>query len=108
MLTAASQMRALRLAPVVLMTVLAAACATPEMRVRDSLVRVGLSPPVAGCMAERMVGRLTLDQLQRLGNLQKLPRADDFDALLQATRGLRDPEILGVVTSSGVICRVRN
>jgi hypothetical protein len=87
---------------------LLSACATPEARTRAALERTGLSRPVAACMAGRMVDRLSLAQLQRLGRLGRLQRAGDFDEFLRLTRGLRDPEILGVVSSSGVVCAVRN
>ena len=87
------------------------ACATPETRVRTALTDAGLSQPVASCMAGRMVDRLSLLQLNKLSGLKKLRGADarklsvaDF---LQRTRSLQDPEILSVVTSSGLICAVR-
>ncbi|GGB59085.1 hypothetical protein [Blastomonas aquatica] len=87
---------------------LLAGCATPEARTRSALIQTGLTPPVASCMAERMVDRLSLAQLQRLGRLERLQRAGDFEEFLRLTRGLRDPEILAVVSSSGVVCTVRN
>ena len=83
-------------------------CATPEARTRAALERTGLSRPISACMAGRMVDRLSLAQLQRLGRLGKLDRADDFEEFLRRTRALRDPEILGVVSSSGLVCAVRN
>lgn len=87
---------------------LLAGCATPEVRTRSALIRTGLAPPVASCMAGRMVDRLSLAQLQRLGRLERLQRAGDFEEFLRLTRGLRDPEILAVVSSSGLVCTVRN
>lgn len=84
------------------------ACATPEARTRAALERTGLSRPVSACMASRMADRLSLAQLQRIGRLGRLQSADDFDEFLRRTKALRDPEILGVVTSSGLICAVRN
>jgi hypothetical protein len=38
------------------------ACATPETRIRTALTDAGLSKPIAGCMADRMVDRLSLFQ----------------------------------------------
>lgn len=103
---------AARFAPAVLLALASAlmlsGCATPEARTRAALVKTGLAPPVASCMAARMVDRLSLAQLQRLGRLEKLKRAGDFEEFLRATRALRDPEIFGVVSSSGLICAVRN
>lgn len=95
-----------------LLTGLLAACATPETRVRNSLVNAGLSRPVADCMAGRMVDNLSLGQLQKLGSLGKLHDRDpgdiSFNEFARRTRGLRDPEILGVVTASGAICALRS
>jgi hypothetical protein len=50
------------------------ACATPETRVRTALVEAGLPRPVASCMAQRMVDRLSLDQLQKLSRLSGISR----------------------------------
>jgi hypothetical protein len=87
------------------------ACATPETRVRTALIDAGLSKPIATCMADRMVDRLSLIQLNKLSGLKKLRgqnmRKITVDELLKRTRSLQDPEILGVVTSSGLICAVK-
>ncbi len=87
------------------------ACATPETRVRTALTDAGLSKPIAACMADRMVDRLSLIQLNRLSGLKKLRgqnmRKITVDELLKRTRSLQDPEILGVVSSSGLICAVK-
>ena len=87
------------------------ACATPETRVRTALVDAGLSKPIASCMADRMVDRLSLIQLNKLSGLKKLRNKDvqklSVEEFLKRTRSLQDPEILGVVTSSGLICAVK-
>ncbi len=87
------------------------ACATPETRVRTALTDAGLSQPIAACMADRMVDRLSLIQLNRLSGLKKLRDKDvrklSIDEFLRRTRSLQDPEILSVVTSSGLICAVK-
>jgi uncharacterized lipoprotein YmbA len=87
------------------------ACATPETRVRTALLDAGVSKPIATCMADRMVDRLSLIQLNKLSGLKKLRgqnmRKITVDELLKRTRSLQDPEILGVVTSSGLICAVK-
>jgi uncharacterized lipoprotein YmbA len=87
------------------------ACATPETRVRTALMDAGLPRPIAACMADRMVDRLSLVQLNKLSGLKKLRGQDmrrvtvaDF---LKRTRSLQDPEILGVVSSSGLICAIK-
>ena len=101
-----------RLAVMVALTASLAACATPEMRLRDGLYRAGLSKPVSACMAERMVDRLSLLQLRRISALQGLKgkRLTDLpmDEFLHKVRALKDPEILGVTTSSAAVCAVES
>lgn len=89
-------------------TALLAGCATPETRVRSALMEAGLPQPVAACMADRMVDRLSLGQLNKLRGLGQL-REDDLMTInmrtfLRRTRSLQDPEILSVVTTSGAVC----
>jgi hypothetical protein len=87
------------------------ACATPETRVRTALLDAGLSKPIATCMADRMVDRLSLFQLNKLSGLKKLRNKDiqklSIDEFLKRTKSLQDPEILSVVTSSGLICAIK-
>jgi hypothetical protein len=87
-----------------------AGCATPETRVRTALQDAGLSKPIAACMAARMVDRLSLIQLNKLSGLKKLRDKDvsklSIDEFVKRTKSLQDPEILSVVTSSGLICAV--
>lgn len=101
----------IRIAGPVMALALLSACATPETRVRTALLDAGLSKPIAACMADRMVDRLSLIQLNRLSGLKKLRGQDmrkvTVDEFLKRTRSLQDPEILGVVTSSGLICAVK-
>lgn len=90
---------------------LVSGCATPETRVRNGLMSAGLSAPVSACMADRMVDRLSLGQLNKLNGLSKLKKRKAGDVTInefvKQTRALQDPEIIGVVTSSGVICAVK-
>ncbi len=87
------------------------ACATPEARLRTGLVNAGLSQAIASCMAERMVDRLSLLQLRRLGSLSTLKdkRMSDLslNQFLHKVRALKDPEILTVTTSSAALCAFR-
>jgi hypothetical protein len=87
------------------------ACATPETQIRNTLTEAGLPKSVSACMAERMVDRLSLLQLNKLRGLKKLRdgAAGDMSVndFVKRTKSLQDPEILGVVTSSGVICAVK-
>lgn len=88
------------------------ACATPEQRVRTGLIEAGLSRPIATCMATRMVDRLSLLQLRRIGRLGDLRDSNvrelTVDQFLRRSRALGDPEILAVMTSSGAICAIRS
>jgi hypothetical protein len=88
-----------------------AGCATPETRVRTGLIEAGLSRPLATCMADRMVDRLSLLQLRRIGRLGSLSDRPanglTTDQFLHRARALGDPEIWGVLSSSAAICAVR-
>jgi hypothetical protein len=90
---------------------LLAGCATPEQRVRSGLIDAGLSRPMATCMAERMVERLSLLQLRRIGRLGDLREANmrelSVDQFLHRARALGDPEILAVMTTSAGLCAIR-
>ena len=100
-----------RIALVSIIALALSACATPETRVRTALTDAGLSQPIAACMADRMVDRLSLIQLNKLNGLKKLRGQDmrkvTVEEFLRRTRALQDPEILGVTTSSGLICAVK-
>jgi hypothetical protein len=104
-------MHKVRAAAAVGVIFLLSACATPEQRVRTGLTNAGLSRPVAACMAERMVDRLSLLQLRRIGRLGDLregdPRELTVEQFLHRARALNDPEIWAVMSSSGAICAVR-
>ena len=100
----------MRFVVIALPFILLSACATPESRVRTALIEAGLSRPVATCMAQRMVDRLSLGQLQRLSRLSGL-RSDRIGQLsvgefLRRARALGDPEILTVMTTAGLGCAI--
>ena len=79
-------------------------CATPETRLKRALVDAGLSEPMAGCMAGRMVDRLSLAQLYRMNDLKHAGRAESTDEFLHRVRSLGDTEILTVTSSSAALC----
>jgi len=87
-----------------------AGCATPETRLRNGLVSAGLSRPVAGCMAEKMVDRLSITQLRRLESLSSLKDERIGDLTIaqfwRKVRALRDPEVLAVTTRAGLSCSI--
>lgn len=97
-----------KLAWATLATLSLSACATPEARVRTGLVNAGLPQPVAGCMAERMVDKLSLVQLRRLQSLSTVSKVDyrhiTLDEYLHKVRALRDPEILTVTGKAALVC----
>ncbi|MBK5264051.1 MAG: hypothetical protein JJE34_02275 [Alphaproteobacteria bacterium] len=86
------------------------ACTTPETKVRNSLMKAGLSEHMASCMAERMVDRLSMTQLRRLSSLSSIKQDNlgkmTIDEFIYRTRALQDPEILQVVTASGLRCAI--
>jgi hypothetical protein len=98
----------MRAKPQLLIPILGAAmlagCATPEARLRDGLVNAGLSPPLAGCMAHRMAGRLSLGQLMRLRDLPQARESVTIGEFLHRVRALRDPEILSITSGSAALC----
>ncbi len=71
---------------------------------RTGLTNAGLSRPLAACMAERMVDRLSLAQLMRIADLPKAREAESLDKFLRRIRSLGDPEIVAVASSSAALC----
>jgi len=98
--------------PLLAIPLLLAGCATPspETRIRTALLNAGLDRAVAGCMAERLVDRLSMGQLRKLASLNKLRSADvrtmTVEEFFHKTRALGDPEILKVVTKVGIGCAI--
>ncbi|MBB4640317.1 hypothetical protein [Rhizorhapis suberifaciens] len=101
-----------KLALILSLAALSACATSPETKVRNSLLKMGLSPSMAGCMAERMVDRLSLMQLRRLSALSSIKESNlggmTVDEFIYRTRALQDPEILSVVTSSSLRCAIIN
>jgi len=85
---------------------LLASCAIPEARLRAGLVNAGLSPSLAACMAERMVDRLSLAQLSRIGDLPRATSSVSVQQFLHRVRALGDMQIVGVSSSSAALCAV--
>ena len=85
-----------------------AACASPESQIRVGLVNAGLSKPMAGCMANQMIGKLSLIQLRRLGSLGNFERETiremSVDRFLHNVRALNDPKVLAITTRAGLSC----
>lgn len=91
---------------------LLAGCATlsPETKVRDRLIEAGIGRRTAGCMAERLVDRLSIGQLQALGRAARLPGRDvgrmSIRELIDRLEAVGDPEIVAVVTRAGLGCAI--
>jgi hypothetical protein len=88
------------------------ACAsTYESKVETKLVDMGLSHNKARCMAERLVDRLSQDQLRSLGRLAGLEhrsvRKMTIGELIHRLEALGDPEIVAVATRAGLGCAIR-
>jgi len=75
--------------------------------VRTGLVNAGLSAPMAACMAERMVDRLSLIQLRRIGDLPYARDERSLAGFLHRVRALRDVEIWTVSSAAAAACAVR-
>lgn len=86
---------------------LLASCAVPEARLRAGLVNAGLSEPMAACMAERMVDRLSLAQLGRIGDLPYAREERTAQGFLHRVRALGDAEILRVAAAAAGVCAAR-
>lgn len=90
-----------------LLAVLAAATAgcaerVAENRVREALVNAGVAEVDAGCMAHRMVDRLTISQLRRLEGLRGEKRS--IADYVLAVQRVGDPEAIAVTVSSAALC----
>ncbi|MES2173133.1 MAG: hypothetical protein V4523_04220 [Pseudomonadota bacterium] len=98
--------RALMAAALLLLS--ACTALSPESRLRAGLEDAGLSPRMAGCMAERMVDRLSLAQLRKLQSFASLRKSHSgktsVDQLLHEVRAVQDPEIFAVTSSSALAC----
>jgi hypothetical protein len=96
----------MRPAFILLTLALLAACATPETRLRTGLENAGLSQPMAACMAGRMVDRLSLMQLRRIGDLPYARDERSVSGFLRRVRALRDTEILTVTSAAAGVCAI--
>lgn len=84
------------------------ACGPIEKKVAMGLMNAGLSRGQSDCMAVRMVDKLSVFQLKRLaslGNLQgETLKTMGWDRFMHSVRALKDPEIVGVVSTAGLAC----
>jgi len=88
--------------------VLLAACATPSQRIATKLSEVGVPPPQARCMGDRLGSRLSLAQLKRLDEISRINggRMDrmSIPEIARALSDPRDPGVVAEVIRAGVGC----
>ena len=79
-----------------------------ESRVRTALVEAGVGTRDADCMAERMVDRLTLDQLRKLERVKAREGERETNLSLRdyvgRVRRVGDAEVIAVTASSAGLC----
>jgi hypothetical protein len=84
--------------------------ASPEAKVRSRLIAAGVKPPMADCMAGKLVRKLDAGELKQLARVAKLPKGHPghmtFDDLADRLRALNDPHIVSVVTRVGLGCAI--
>ncbi|MEG3124972.1 hypothetical protein [Sphingomonas sp. GB1N7] len=81
-----------------------AACSPIESRTRDGLIRAGLSPKLATCMAKPMSEQLSVAQLRKLASLGESGESHGRKHLLKRIRALDDPQIISVTTTAAALC----
>ena len=95
----------MRLGGVALALLAIAACAPSKLaygQVKSAMLDAGLSEQNSACMAMRLTDRLSLGQLQKLGQLRGEKRSlGDYVA---AVRRVGDSEAVGVTASSAALC----
>ena len=92
-------------------TLVLGACATSyESRLRNTFMNAGLSPSVSGCMADRLVDRLSESQLRSLARLTGFRDRDvrgmTVEDFLRRSRALVDASIYVEVTRVGLGCAI--
>ncbi len=94
------------------LTIALAGCSlvSPEAHVREKLIAAGVKPPMAECMAHKLVRKLDTDELRQLSEVAKRPKQQggdmSFDELADRLRALNDPHIVSVVTRVGLGCAI--
>jgi hypothetical protein len=82
-----------------------------EMQVKSALVESGIGEKRAGCMAERMVDRLTIGQLWKLRQGMAPQEGEPEDGyglgeLIKRLRRVQDGEAVAVLTTSAGLCAI--
>jgi hypothetical protein len=96
-----------------LLLLLAVAGCSPifQGRIVDELAEAGVPRPIAECMAERWVERLSIFQLRKLQRYAQDVKAEQGAisvlGLASRVQQIDDPEIVSVVTSSAFNCSLK-
>jgi hypothetical protein len=89
---------------------LLAGCAvTPEQRVNTALRDAGVPARIASCMAERMVARLSIEQLKELKSLAKTQEPGEKMSakhILKRVAAIGDPEVVEVTSRAAIGCYI--
>ena len=67
-------------------TVAGCSFVSPEAKVRDRLIAAGVKPPMADCMAGKLVRKLDSGELKQLARVAKLPRQHPGGMKLRRSR----------------------
>jgi len=85
-------------------------CSPIQDRTREGLIKAGLSPKLATCMAKPMAEQLSVPQLRKLAALGETRSEDGAGHgrkhLLKRIRSLDDPQIVSVTATAAALCSV--
>lgn len=100
----------MRLLPIVIACAAIAGCATPSQRISAKLVKYGLPEPQAVCMGDRLEQRLSLKQLQRLGQVGEMSRDRagrmSVNEIARALNQPGDEALVAEVLRAGLNCLI--
>jgi hypothetical protein len=89
-------------------SVVLAGCATPSQRISSKLVSYGVPEPQAVCVGDKLESRLTISQMQRIGQIAKRSRDDTGRVTIaQFAAALNKPgddELVAEVLRAGLGC----
>jgi hypothetical protein len=88
--------------------VLLAGCATPSQRISSKLISYGVPEPQAVCVGDKLEDRLSISQMQRIGQIAKRSRNDAGQVTItqfaQALDKPGDEELVAEVLRAGLGC----
>jgi hypothetical protein len=91
------------------LALLAGCAVTPEQRVNAALRDAGVPPRVASCMAERMVAKLSIEQLKELKSLAKAEQPGEKVSakhILKRVAAIGDPQVVEVTSRAAIGCYI--